>query len=408
MTGTILKFVGVTLALTLGSALAGQNREDPEGIPKPRGRVSFQNIGGVIVIPVRVNGSRPLHMILDTRMSAGVVFLFHSELGQEIGLKYARQVALAGAGGEKSRQTAQLAVGAEVMIGDLVQSNQTIIVADEKRPDSRWSFDGVIGKSIFDAYVVEIDYHQSLLVIHDPSQYTPEDPETAIHLALKNGMPVIEAMIDTEEEKDIPVKLIIDLGNRNTMVFNIQPAKKIHFPSRTLSTVIGRGVLGELTGKIGRLPKLRVGPFVLQEVIASFAPEEGNTGARPAGSVFDGNLGYGLLKEFKVVFDYPQQRLFFIPENEKFQPFEFNMLGISFEQRMDKSLQVRSVIDGSPAAENEIQAGDIITSLNGRGLEEYEFRDVDRLLQEPDKEIDLSLKRDEKLIRLRLTLRRLI
>ena len=84
------------------------------------------------------------------------------------------------------------------------------------------------------------------------------------------------------------------------------------------------------------------------------------------------------------------------------------MLGISFEQRMDRSLLVRSVIDGSPAAQKGIQAGDVIIALNGKGLEEYEFGDVARLLQEPNKEIELSLKRNDGLIRLRLTLRRLI
>jgi hypothetical protein len=391
-----------------GSCLSGKNETEREVGDTPLGSVPFQNIGGVIVIPVRVNDSRPLHMVLDTGMSAGVIVLFHSGLGQEIGLKYVQEVALGGAGGERARQKAQLAVGAKVAISDIVQSNQTIVVADEERQSSRWSFDGVIGKSIFDSYVVEIDYQKSILLIHDPSAYKPENPELAIPVTLKNGMPNIEAVIDTEEGKNIPVQLVVDLGNRNTLVFNVNPGKGILLPSRTLSTVIGRGVQGELTGKIGRLPGLRVGPFALRDVIASFAPEEGNTGARLAGSVFDGNLGYGVLERFRVVVDYPHQRLFLIPGREDLPPFEFNMLGLSFEQRRDKSLVVRDVIEGSPAAEKGVQTGDVIAAVNGRSLEEYEFRDLEKLFIMEGEEIELTLRREEKTVSVLMTLKRLI
>ncbi|MFQ6070029.1 MAG: hypothetical protein ACE5LC_05820 [Candidatus Aminicenantales bacterium] len=61
-------------------------------------RIPFKNIGSLIVIPVRVNDSRELNMVLDTGMSAGVTVLFHAELGDELGLEYAQEVALAGAG----------------------------------------------------------------------------------------------------------------------------------------------------------------------------------------------------------------------------------------------------------------------------------------------------------------------
>ena len=42
--------------------------------------VPFQTIGGLIVVPVRINGSRPLNMILDTGMSAPIIALFHLEI----------------------------------------------------------------------------------------------------------------------------------------------------------------------------------------------------------------------------------------------------------------------------------------------------------------------------------------
>jgi len=371
-------------------------------------RIAFQLIGGVIVVPVGINGSRPLNLILDTGMSAGVVVLFHSDLGQEIGLKYAHEVALRGAGGEQTQRKANLAVGARIEISDIVQSNQQVVVMDEPRQTSRWTFDGVIGKSIFDAYVVEIDYQGSVLIVHDPSQFKPENSDSAIPLTLENGLPIIQAVLDTQEEKGIPIKLIVDLGNRNALVFNVNPQKKILFPKRTLSTIVGRGIQGELPGKVGRLPIIKIGEFDLPDVIASFASDEGNTGAQPAGSVFDGNIGYGILQRFRVVLDYPQRRMFLIPREKVFPPFEFNMLGISFEQWMDKSIYVRDVIERSPAAEKGVRTGDLITALNGKDSKDFAFEDVDRLFREENKDIELTLLRDGKPMTVRLTLRRLI
>ena len=391
-----------------GSFLAGRSDGFDREKTAAGVRVPFRLIGGVIVIPARINGSRPLNMILDTGMSAGIVFLFHSELGQEIGLKYAQEVELGGAGGERGRAKANLAVGAEVAISDILQTNQQVVVMNEPREMSRWTFDGIIGKSILDSYTVEIDYQRSVLIIQDPSKFKPENPGPSVPIALESGLPIIDAFIDTEEEKGIPVKLVVDLGNRNPLVFNVSPRKKISFPKRTLSTVIGRGVQGELKGEVGRLPKLKIGEFALHEVIALFAPEEGNTGAGPAGYVFDGNVGYGVLERFRIVFDYPQRRMFLVPREKKLRPFEFNMLGLSFEQRMDKSLHVRHVIAGSPAAEKGLRAGDLITAANGRELKDYEFRDIEKLFREENKDIGLTLLRGGKPMWVRLTLKRLI
>ncbi len=370
-------------------------------------RIPFKNIGSLVIIPVKVNDSRELNMVLDTGMSAGVTVLFHSELGDELGLEYAQEVAIAGAG-EGETKKAHMTPGAKVEISGLIFSNQTVVVFDEKREASRWAFDGLIGKSIFDSYVVEIDYLRSMLIIHEASNFSVDHPEQAIPITLDRGLPMIEAVIDTEEEKEIPVKLIVDLGARHTLMFNVIPQKKILFPKKTITSIIGRGVQGELSGKTGRLPKLQIGGFVFHQVITNFAPEESNTGIQPSGFVFDGNLGFGVLKRFKVVLDYPHQRMFLIPNETNDKPFEFNMLGISYEQRMDGSLYVRDVITDSPASEKGIKKGDVIIAINGKNLQEYDYMDIYDLFRKENKKIKITLQKESKQTKVSLILKRLI
>jgi hypothetical protein len=59
-------------------------------------QIPFKIIGGLIIVPAKVNGSKELNMILDTGMSAPVVILFHSETGKELGLKYVGSVKVFG------------------------------------------------------------------------------------------------------------------------------------------------------------------------------------------------------------------------------------------------------------------------------------------------------------------------
>jgi hypothetical protein len=114
------------------------------------------------------------------------------------------------------------------------------------------------------------------------------------------------------------------------------------------------------------------------------------------------------LKMIKVVFDYPHQRMFLSPYEANVKPFEFNMLGISYEQRMDKSLYVRDVIIDSPASEKGIKMGDIIIAINGKNLQDYDYMDIYDLFREENNKIEITLQRELKLTKVALTLKRLI
>jgi len=373
-----------------------------KGIPIP-----FVNIGSLIVIPVRINESKELNMILDTGMSAAVIVLFHTEFGEELGLGEGFEVAVAGAG-QGETQKARMSVAEQVEISDLVLSQQPVVILNEKREASNWTFDGVIGKSILDSYIVEIDYLSSLLTIYDAKSFSIDHHDQVIPITLERGFPVIEAIIDTETEKESPVKLVVDIGARHTLMFNVNQEKKISFPEQTITSVIGRGVQGELSGKIGRLPKLKIGKIKFSEVITNFSEENANTGIKPSGFIYDGNLGFGILKRFKVVFDYPHHSMYLIPNKASVKPFEFNMMGISFEQRMDKTLYIRDVISDSPASKNDLKKGDVITAINGKKMEEYEYMEIYDLFRDENRSIEISIQRESKQIKVSITLKRLI
>jgi hypothetical protein len=91
----------------ISAAPAGERKDpSPEKPPtaEPIARIPFRNVGGHVVLPVRVNGSRSLNMALDTGMSAPIVMLMHRELQAEAGIQGGDPVLIAGAGGGEPRQ----------------------------------------------------------------------------------------------------------------------------------------------------------------------------------------------------------------------------------------------------------------------------------------------------------------
>lgn len=335
-------------------------------------RLSFRTVGGLIVFPVSLNGSRPLQMVLDTGMSAPIVALFHAETVDEIGLEGGQPVQMAGAGGDGMRM-GRMFPGAEVLIGDLRQENQTIVSMDEDRETSRWSFDGIIGKSLFDAFTVEIDYVNSVLSFYDPGSFVPDSAWIEIPLTFQMGIPILETTVDVAGRGWIPAKLVVDFGARHNLALNVNPDKGIVAPDSSITAVVGRGVSGIVTGRIGRIHALTIGPFSFEGVVTSFTDEsDGATRMMNA----DGNLGVGVYRRFGVVMDYSRERMLLRPNDRMGRAFEYNMAGLSLEQSLDGSFAVRDVLDASSGESAGIEAGDRIVGMDGKPVGDLTYDDV--------------------------------
>jgi C-terminal processing protease CtpA/Prc len=109
-----------------------------------------------------------------------------------------------------------------------------------------------------------------------------------------------------------------------------------------------------------------------------------------------GILGAEILKRFHVVVDYRRQRVRIRPNREFATPIEFDMSGTSLAATSLKSpsYRVRSIIEGSPAAEAGITPNDVITHVNGAASADTTLNEVRRMLRVPDATYTLTVTRD--------------
>jgi len=368
-------------------------------------RIDFRVHSGLITIPVRVNGSKDLRMYLDTGMSAPVTLLFHKESLDELGLKAGPKVFIGGAGGE-SRKPATAVPGADVEAGSIRLTNQTVIVMDDARQGSDWPVDGIIGKSLFDRYLAEIDYDRSVVTFFEPAGAEIGPAAAALPIDLSSGFPIFEGAVVLESGARVPLRFVVDIGHKNALSLSEDPDKGVLPPQRTLQSIGGRGLQGVIPARIGRIKALELGAFTVADVPTAFLAPGTNAGINRATAA--GNVGSLVWSRFKVLIDYANKRMLLVPGSRAAKPVPFNMAGLVLEQGRDDVYFVRHVAGGTPAFEAGLRAGDRITAANGVELRNLTFSRTLDLFNTPGRKVKLTVERAGEVFQKTLKLRRLI
>ncbi len=115
-----------------------------------------------VLLKVRINGGRPLHLILDSGAEHLVVT---SGTARALGLDGRSQLSLVGFG--KTEQHAEYAVAKTVEVGPLTFQNLTVDVLDHKVLDGA---DGVLPLALFSDFVVRLNFPAKVL---DLTPYQP-------------------------------------------------------------------------------------------------------------------------------------------------------------------------------------------------------------------------------------------
>jgi predicted metalloprotease with PDZ domain len=124
-----------------------------------------------------------------------------------------------------------------------------------------------------------------------------------------------------------------------------------------------------------------------------------------------GILGAKVLKRFRVIFDYTNERMILEPNAKLESPFTFNNTGLMPLPWVAgaPSLEVADVIASSPAQAAGIEVGDRITAINGRPVEDIGIDAIDDLFkQAPGSEITLTILREAEEFETKLVLQELI
>jgi hypothetical protein len=264
----------------------------------------------------------------------------------------------------------------------------------------------MIGAALFRHFAVSIDNDRSLLTLRRPEAYRPPEGAAVVPVTLDGGMPFIEARVRIGPGDPVPVHLVVDLGASHAVSLNEGKEGGIVAPARSLATTIGRGVSGEVTGRVGRIRSLEIGGLALAGVVATF-PDETHHSPRGMDSR-DGNLGNGALGRFNVTFNLAGKQMVLEPSRRFAEPFEWDMSGIQAEPTGKGTVLVRRVLEGSPAATAGIRVDDRIVRIAGEEVTERSYFSLRDRLKKAGETVSLELRRGGKTVKASVTLRRLV
>ncbi len=328
----------VSILFSIASCTQGQTpqtRQQPAGIPRemtlpklqfPEGKsfieVPFEVDRNHMVIPISVNGSRPLKFGFDTGAQGAI--LYNSTVGDSLNLNIVGKARVRGAG---SGEGAEVSIANDVTfdIGGIKLSSGEMLVAPPAPagrggPQVGGNTDGVIGRPIFASLVVEVDWERQVIKFYDPAKYNYLGKGKILPLTFdEGGRPYTMATAVIAGDKKIPVKLVVDTGASQALSLDIGSSPEIKAPVGAVKVVLGRGASGEITGLIGRVKSLRLGNSMVKNIVTDF-PDASQGTAGIGGR--QGRLGAGVLKRFKITYDYSRQQMIIEPNKFLNDPFE--------------------------------------------------------------------------------------
>ena len=366
---------------------------------KTKVQIPIEIHNNLIVVPVVLNGALPLKFILDTGVRTAI--LTQKSFTDILNLSYSRKYTISGPGGEKLVD-AYITNNVSIELPGVSGRGHAMLVLEEDYLELRnylgTDVHGILGYEIFSRFIVKIDYERKLLVLMSPERFKPRRKYHRIPIRIEDTKPYVTTPIVLKDGTQFTAKLLVDSGASHGLMLDPESDSRIKVPPNAVSSVIGRGIGGEITGKVGRIRCLHLGPFQLKEAIANFPDPNSYFDSLKLGSTpRNGSVGGETLSRFTVVFNFPKE-VMYLKKNHAFKKgFHYNLSGITVKAKGAhlEVFEITAVRRQSAADRAGVLEGDIIVAINGLLASTIDLNVINALLNyRPGKKMHLTLDRD--------------
>jgi hypothetical protein len=377
-------------------------------------RIPFEFQANLVIVPVKVNNSDTLRFILDTGVSS--ILLTDPQIAKQQFMKFARSVKISGAG-EGTDIEAGIVLDNTITMGDMIGYRQNLVVLKEdvlKLSEFVGSpVHGIIGYEIFNRFAVTIDFGTNEIILENPEhyKYKPNKGER-FPISIEENKPYLSTIELINDKQNLPLKVVLDTGAGHAISLDANRSNGIPMPEKLVKAQLGRGLSGIINGSLGRISKLRLGKFEMNNLVASF-PDSSSYRIRGLElTERQGNIGCEFLRRFKVTFNYRDQYIVLKPINRRMkEPFEHNMSGIELMAKGEDyhEYTIDRVVENSPADNAGLLQGDKLIFINNKSSKDISISEIYKLFQKGEgKNINLIMKRGQDVFFTTINLRRLI
>ena len=293
------------------------------------------------------------------------------------------------------------------------------------------TINGIIGGDLFRDFIVDINYTSKRLKFYDPEKYKDKNDNCkkcqVFDLHFHRNKPYIYLAVESTDADVIDAKLLIDLGGSDALWLFDKSSEKIKIPKNYFEDYLGKGLSGNIYGKRSKVNKISVGNYSFIKANVAY-PDSSSIETAYKHKGRNGTIGSELLKRFRLVFDYENQKIIFKSPSKYFRdPFLYNMSGLelshngsmvvperrstllpvdegststieilySYVYALKPSYIIAEVRKDSPAKRAGLKAGDIVLKINGKASYTYKLEEIIHLFSTKEgKRISLLVDRD--------------
>lgn len=347
--------------------------------------ISFTYIRNLVIIPLYINHKGPFNFILDT--GVGPLVITDVTILDSTALKDLRPVKISGFGkGLEINALLSNQIAADVGKAS-VSSMAAAILEEDVLGLSNYvgiKVCGLIGYAFFKSFIVEINYTSKRVIFQTPTSKRRLRGEM-IPIQIINNKPYVNIEMESSELGKVTLKMVVDNGASHAISLETWNDKPFPLPSSSIVANLGVGLNGPISGNIGRTPSIKIGSFILKNVLSSY-PTYDDAAARTLLLNRNGNLGADILSHFNITFDYSNE-LMYLRKNQYFKrPFEHDMSGIEvyIENSLKKRFFISRIEPGSPADKSGIAVNDEILSVNFTKSQDLSLDDLSKMFRASD------------------------
>lgn len=162
-----------------------------------------------------------------------------------------------------------------------------------------------------------------------------------------------------------PALMLLDTGASDAVWLFDTEKNAILKPDVVIPSFLGKGLNGDIFGSIGRLNSVYLGKYRLKDPIVAL-PDSASISGRLFFDDRNGSIGGEILRHFRLVVDYPNERIILYPSRKYHASFNYNMAGVEVVTPIPgfPYYEISKIYPDSPGFDAGLKVGDRILSIN--------------------------------------------
>lgn len=368
---------------------------------KNKVRIPIEVNNNLVIVPVVINGQLPLKFVLDTGVRTAI--LTEKVFSDILNLTYTRKYSLGGPGDKKVVQAYVTNNVSLDLPPGIHGEGHALLVLEEDYLELRnylgMDVHGIVGYELFSRFIVTIDYEKKELTLSRPERFRQRRNQQVIPMTIEDTKPYVKTTITMNDSIRVKVKLLIDSGASHGLILEPDSNDSLAVPKRHINSIIGRGLGGIITGKIGRIDAMALGKYSVDNIVANFPDPNSYMDTLKNSRIVkrNGAIGGEVLSRFKVTFNFPQEKLY-LHKNASFRKkFYYNLSGITLKAKGSRlqHFEITDIREKSPAENAGMVVGDLVTTINGISTAALNLNQINSFFNsKPGKRIVIEFERD--------------